>query len=109
MENKSLSQRVVFALVLFLIVSFWLLVAWEVYRRHGVNHVGYDVRMLAPFFAAGVLFFSVFRRVATRSWLLLLLCLFSAVGVLLLHYANVLVDYDSWIERGMPSSFSGLL
>ena len=72
---------------------------------HDSNHTGHEPLLLlgifVPTLALGT---AAFRRRRFR-WGALLACLLGGVGIVVLFYLdrfNILVQYDRWLERGMP-------
>ncbi len=75
--------------------------------KHAENHVGWNILYLLPLFL-GVLILSVFK-LYLQNWsgflcyLLIGLSLVSIALILCIYQFNVLVPYEIWLKRGMPS------
>jgi membrane-bound metal-dependent hydrolase YbcI (DUF457 family) len=85
-----------------------LVLSWSlvVFRLASIpeNHVGVSPLWVLPLalvamLAGGLLWAAPSRRAAVA---LLALGLLTGVGVVLLDRLNILVGYESWLERGMP-------
>ena len=74
-------------------------------RGHDSNHTGFEPWQLSIFFVpTAILGIITFSRRLLRWGAVFAFCL-GAGGMLLLSYLdrfNVLVQYDRWLERGMP-------
>lgn len=87
------------------------LLIWRAYRYAPVNHWGVDTRKFWACAAVtavwGVMELFWWRR---RGRWLPILVLVSAVAlaglVFVMDYYNLLVEYELWIDRGMPAQWS---
>ena len=79
--------------------------AWFYLHDHDSNHTGHEPwLLLAVFVPTLALGIAAFRSRRSR-WAALLACLLSSGGIVFLLYLdrfNVLLQYDRWLERGMP-------
>ncbi|MBM7114236.1 hypothetical protein I3V78_11815 [Archangium primigenium] len=82
---------------------FWGLVALRILATTD-NHIGVDPWWASPLFLltvlAGGTWWSANRRAAGAT--LMILGVLSLVGILLLDRLDILVEYEAWLERGMP-------
>ncbi|WP_395852398.1 hypothetical protein [Cystobacter fuscus] len=113
--NKALSMQARLSMRLFswkgllglgsglALILFWSLVVLRIVS-HPENHIGVSVLWILPLplmaVLAGGLWLSTQLRRA--GWALLVLGLLSSMGVVLLDQLDILVEYESWLERGMP-------
>lgn len=85
------------------LLLFWGGVALRLLTSSG-NHIGVNVLWALPLALvatlAGGLWWAAGRRLAGA--VLLGLGLMTGVGVVLLDRLNILVEYETWLERGMP-------
>ncbi|WP_309888631.1 hypothetical protein [Archangium sp.] len=85
------------------LVLFWGLVALRVATDSG-NHIAVSVLWVIPLalvaMLAGALWWGA--RLRRAGMALLVLGLLTVVGVVLLDRLNVLVEYEAWLDRGMP-------
>lgn len=96
-------------LVTTLVVAALLLPwAWILSRlRGGDNHVGFDPRYLAVTAAPALAWAALGRRRPRLRGVLLGLAVLSIAGLLWLHATARLLDYETWLKRGMPSPDAG--
>lgn len=80
---------------------------WMIVSRLPVNHVGFNPSWLWLVVLLGVgCWFAVWMHcerwalTAAASWTLLCLLL------LIMNYYNLLVQYDEWLNRGMPDAWT---
>jgi hypothetical protein len=85
------------------LVLFWGLVAFRVATDSG-NHIGVSVLWAIPLALVAMLAGVLLRAARLRhaGMALLVLGLLTVVGVVLLDQLDVLVEYEVWLERGMP-------
>ena len=94
-------------LALFSVLSmFWLFVGIEIARRTAPN-VGYNI-LWSLFLWGGLSVAFCLRfirqgKVDIHGTIALAACLISVAGVIAVYYSNLLVPYEVWIHRGMPS------
>ncbi len=85
------------------LVLFWGLVAIRLVM-YPENHTGVSVLWAIPLalvaMLAGGLCLTAHRR--RMGAVLLVLGLLTAVGAVLLDRLDILVEYEEWLERGMP-------
>jgi hypothetical protein len=85
------------------LLLFWGLVALRLIS-HPENHLGVSVLWITPLalvaILAGGLWWAAHRRRAGAT--LMVLGLFTLLGVVLLDRLDILVEYEAWLERGMP-------
>lgn len=85
------------------LILFWGLVVLRIVS-HPENHIGVSVLWVLPLalvaMLAGGLWLSTQRRRAGVA--LLALGLLTVAGAVLLDRLNILVEYESWLKRGMP-------
>ena len=78
----------------------WLEMLLMLWLRYPCNH-GDDLRMnLGVFLVCGVLTLLPRQRCRVAT---LLLSLLGVLAVLGLNHGNMALDYDTWIQRGMPA------
>jgi len=87
----------------FALTLFWGLVVLRIISVSD-NHIGVNLLWATPLFAAAVLagglWWSASRRLAGAA--LVTLGVLSLGCVILLDRLDILVEYESWLERGMP-------
>jgi hypothetical protein len=85
------------------LVLFWGLVAFRVAVDSG-NHTSVNVLWAIPLALVAMLAGALWRAAQLRraGMALLVLGLLTVVGVVLLDRLDVLVEYEAWLERGMP-------
>lgn len=85
------------------LILFWGLVALRI-SLDPVNHIGVSLLLVVPLavvaMLAGGLWLPTQRRRA--GVMLLVLGLLTVVSVVLIDRLNILVEYETWLERGMP-------
>src|SRR5690349_15575027 len=85
------------------LILFWSLVAVRLVM-YPENHTGVSVLWAIPLalvaMLAGGLWLAAHRRRA--GTVLLALGLLTTVGAVLLDRFDILVEYEEWLERGMP-------
>ena len=85
------------------LVLFWGLVTLRL-ATYPENHIGVSVLWALPLalvaMLAGGLWLAAHRRRAGA--MLLVLGLLTSAGVVLLDRLDILVEYEAWLERGMP-------
>ena len=95
-KNKDYTWKIANFYICVLVWAEMLVILW---LRYPCNH-GDDFRNnLCLFFACGVL--TVVPRQRCRV-AVLVLALLGVLAVLGLDYFNMALDYDTWIQRGMP-------
>jgi hypothetical protein len=85
------------------LILFWGLVVLRI-ASYPDNHIGVNLLWVLPLalvvmLAGGLWLPTQLRRM---GWALLVLGLFTVLGVVLLDRLNILVEYEAWLERGMP-------
>jgi hypothetical protein len=85
------------------LVFFWGLVALRI-ATYSENHIGVSVLWIIPLALVAMLAGALWRAAQLRraGMALLVLGLLTVVGVVLLDQLDILVEYESWLERGMP-------
>jgi hypothetical protein len=85
------------------LVLFWGLVALRIATDSG-NHIGVNLLWILPLALVAMLAGALWRAGQFRrtGMALLVLGLLTVVGVVLLDRLNVLVEYEAWLDRGMP-------
>ncbi len=85
------------------LVLFWGLVVFRVASDPG-NHISVNVLWILPLALVAILAGALLRAAQLRraGMALLVLGLLTVVGVVLLDQLDILVEYESWLERGMP-------
>lgn len=96
-------------------IAILVLLIVEANHRLPINHVGYQPLLLLPVAVmSNVLAIIWFRMRAPSSnskWHLAVfgLTILSLVVVVVIDRCNILVEYETWIQRGMPSAGQCLL
>jgi hypothetical protein len=85
------------------LVLFWGLVALRI-ATSSENHLGVSVLWILPLALMAMVAGALWRAAQLRraGLALLVLGLLTVVGAVLLDRLDVLVEYESWLERGMP-------
>ncbi|MGZ3460534.1 MAG: hypothetical protein ACXU86_18760 [Archangium sp.] len=85
------------------LILFWGLVALRLIA-YPENHIGVSVLWAIPLALVAMLAGGLWRaaRLRRAGMALLVLGLLTVIGAVLLDRLNILVEYDSWLERGMP-------
>ena len=87
------------------LVLFWGFVALRVATSSSAdNHIGVSVLSAIPLALVAMFAGAHWRAAQLRraGMALLVLGLLTVVGVVLLDQFDILVEYESWLERGMP-------
>lgn len=102
MRIVSGDRRIALLLTVFVLLAPWV---WVAARTLGgmANHVGFDPRLLGISTVPTLVWFFQCRGRTTTSWVLVLLAATSMAGLFWLHSSHRLVEYETWLERGMPS------
>ena len=104
-QPKSGSLFVVLSLLASLLSAAVLAGIVSYLHGHDSNHTGHEPWLLLGIFIPTLAFgIAAFRRRCSR-WAAALACLLGVAGIAVLFYLdrfNVLVQYDRWLERGMP-------
>lgn len=85
------------------LLLFWSLVALRI-AAHPENHIGVSVLWVIPLALVAMLAGALWRAAQFRraGMALLMLGLLTVIGVVLLDRLDILVEYEAWLERGMP-------
>jgi hypothetical protein len=85
------------------LILFWGLVLLRLVS-HPENHIGVSVLWILPLSLMAMLAGGLWQSTQLRraGWALLVLGLLTFMGVVLLDQLDILVEYESWLERGMP-------
>jgi hypothetical protein len=86
------------------LVIFWCLVALRIAIDPG-NHISVSVLWAIPLGLVAMLAGVLWRAAQSRraGMALLVLGLLTVLGVVLLDRLDILVEYESWLKRGMPA------
>jgi cytochrome bd-type quinol oxidase subunit 1 len=86
------------------LVLFWILVALRIATDPG-NHISVSVLCVIPLALVAMLAGALWREAQYRraGMALLVLGLLTVLGVVLLDWLDILVEYESWLKRGMPA------
>ena len=87
----------------FALLLFWGLVALRLVAS-SANHIGVSVLWALPLGGVAMLAGVLWRptRLRRAGTALLVVGLLTVVGIVLLDRLNILVEYEAWLERGMP-------
>jgi hypothetical protein len=82
---------------------FWVLVALRI-ATYRDNHIGVSLLWVIPLALVAMLAGGLWRAAHRRraGAFLLVLGLLTVVGVVLLDRLDILVEYETWLDRGMP-------
>jgi uncharacterized membrane protein len=85
------------------LLLFWVLVALRI-AAHSGNHISVSVLWVIPLALMATLSGVLWRaaRLRRAGGALLVLGLLTVLGAVLLDRLDILVEYESWLERGMP-------
>lgn len=88
-----------------ILVLLWIAIAVRV-LLYEANHIAWGLDVLIPVFTlvtlTGVVRAVMNWRLDVLALIIILLGLISIGGVFVLDHFNVLVQYDTWLARGMP-------
>jgi hypothetical protein len=87
----------------FALILFWGLVALRI-GAYPENHISVSVLWVIPLALVAMLAGALWRAASFRraGMALLMLGLLTVIGVVLLDRLDILVEYEAWLERGMP-------
>jgi glucan phosphoethanolaminetransferase (alkaline phosphatase superfamily) len=90
-------------LVTLIVGAFWSFVLYK-YLSSASNHTSMNVSLMKWVASIGVCLCLVLFAFAIRKWAAVALLIFvlSLLGSYFIDRYNILVPYETWIERGMP-------
>ena len=104
-ENAAIATGLVIVIIQILLI---IGLGYELHEHLPSNHIGCDPRMLLAVSGLGVAWTLIawHRGPAPRALGLTVLAttLLLTVGVLVIDRCDLLVDYDVWLNRGMPDA-----
>ncbi len=102
MRIVSGDRRAALLLTVFVLLVPWV---WIAARTLGgmANHIGFDPRFLAISTVPTLMWFLQCHGRTTTSRVLVLLAAISIAGLFWLRSSHWLIEYETWLERGMPS------
>ena len=104
-EQKSGSYLLVLAFLATLFSAAVLAGIGFYLHGHDSNHTGHEPWLLLGVFVPTLALGIAALRSRRSRWVALLACLLGSGGIAFLLYLdrfNILLQYDRWLERGMP-------
>ena len=96
--------KVIGYLFILLLTIFWIMVTWRL-LKYGGNHIAYNVQWNAflaiPLMVMGLIIIYFHKQKTGLYWIF-----FGSVSIAIgffLYEFNILLEYNDWIQKGMPS------
>lgn len=98
-------------LILFPLFCVWLAMTYII-LMHGCNHTGLEfLRILLPLSlttAISIIIIIITRKHKKIACVALILNILAIIFFIGIDRLNIMVQYDRWLERGLPSQFERL-